>query len=117
MHTLFHRLHNSFVDRLQALNPQLDVPSLFEHARRLVRAVVQAITYEEFLVVILGDQIHNFFQLGADQGTYDPRLSGTLANGYGAFAFRLGHTYVANDLPFTRNDLTQKVLVPLRDVS
>ena len=117
MHTIFHRLHNSFVDKLQELNPHLNNPSLFQHARRLVRAVVQSITYNEFVLQLIGEKTHKIFELGADQGEYDNSLPANLDNSFAAFAFRLGHTYIAGDLPFSTNDFSRTEFVQLRDVS
>ena len=116
MHTLFHRLHNHFVDQLFRVNPHLNAESLFQHARRLVRAVTQSITYNEWGKVVLGETVFKAFQLGPDQGEYDPNIATNLDNEFAAFGYRLGHTYIAGDLPYSKIDFSRTELIQLRDV-
>ena len=55
MHTLFVREHNYWADELHALHPHLDGEELYQRARATVGAEMQAITYREFLPVLLGE--------------------------------------------------------------
>ena len=55
MHTILTREHNRIVDELAADSPGLTDDQLFDLARAQVEAIVQAITYNEFLPILVGD--------------------------------------------------------------
>lgn len=59
LHTLFLKEHNRVAIILSDKNPTWDDTALFLEARRAVIAELQHITYNEFLPIILGQQITN----------------------------------------------------------
>ena len=111
------RLHNLFEQRIDFMNPGMSSELLFQHARRFTVACWQSIVFNEFANVILGNTAHDFHQLKPSQGGYDPNLDPTLDNAFSAAAFRLGHTYIPNDFPYSRNDFSETVEVELQDVN
>lgn len=92
MHTLFVREHNTLCEALAQRFPAASGEQLYQAARALVGAQVQRITYEEFLPTLLGSRALSPY-LG-----YDPSVDGTLANEFAVAAFRLGHTFLSNEL-------------------
>lgn len=54
MHMLFLREHNRMAKRLEELNPSWDDETIYQEARRIMAAVVQHITYNEWMPLILG---------------------------------------------------------------
>lgn len=54
MHTIWVREHNRVALQLRALNPSWAGVRLFQEARRIVGAMLQQITYNEFLSAMLG---------------------------------------------------------------
>ncbi|GAB6021746.1 hypothetical protein CHUAL_004324 [Chamberlinius hualienensis] len=98
MHTLFVRQHNYIVDKLQQLNPNWDDERLYQEGRKIVGAIIQHITYNEFLPIILGRMQMGHYGLllqtpGYFNG-YNAHLNPTLYNAFTAAAFRFGHSLV-----------------------
>jgi len=115
MHTLFVREHNRLCDELVDLNgpyknfakhiDELGDPEqspavaarrdheVFEMARRIVGAITQVITYEEFLPALLGKNA-----LAPYQG-YNSRVNASIANIFSTAAYRLGHSMLPKDIP------------------
>lgn len=91
MHTLFVREHNDWVERLCA---RLDLPgdTLYELARAIVGAEMQAITTREFLPALLGPDA-----LPAYRG-YRSEVQPGIANEFAAAAYRFGHTMLSPQL-------------------
>lgn len=55
MHTIWLREHNRLVTLLKEINPLWNDDRLFFEARKIVGAVMQRITYGEWLPVVLGE--------------------------------------------------------------
>ncbi|MCO6454034.1 MAG: hypothetical protein J5I93_01860 [Pirellulaceae bacterium] len=92
LHTLLVREHNRRADELSAADPQLSDEQLYQHARRWVAALVQHITYQEFLPLLLGPE-----PLPAYTGFHpmvDPRVGGLFSTG----VYRLGHSLITDTL-------------------
>ncbi|MCW8138077.1 MAG: HYR domain-containing protein, partial [Planctomycetota bacterium] len=92
LHTLFVREHNRLADLLRARHPDAPDEALYQGARRVVIAELQAITYQEFLPRLLGAN-----GLPPSSG-YDPAAQVGIFNEFAAAAFRLGHTLVSPHL-------------------
>ncbi len=99
LHTIFVREHNRICDRLvkQGLR---DDELIYQMARKEVGALIQAITYQEFLPAI-GINLSQY-------GGYRPNVRPDIANTFATAGYRIGHTMVADDI-FLRNDLCQSV--------
>lgn len=99
LHTIFVREHNRICDRLvkQGLR---DDELIFQMARKEVGALIQAITYQEFLPAI------GIFL--SPYGGYRPNVRPDIANTFATAGYRIGHTMVADDI-FLRNDQCQEV--------
>ncbi|KYN35083.1 Chorion peroxidase, partial [Trachymyrmex septentrionalis] len=110
LHIVFLRLHNRIATELSALNSHWSDEKLFQEARRIVGAIVQHITYREFLPIILGPQVMKIFDLevhkkGYYKG-YDPTVNPTIANSFSTAAYRFGHSLIQRS--FIRFDSNHK---------
>lgn len=63
MHTLMAREHNTIARELAKYNPHWDDETLFQEARRINIAIIQHITYNEFLPILLGKDVMEKFGL------------------------------------------------------
>lgn len=92
MHTLFVREHNRLADEIALANPDWTDEQIFQRARRIVGAEVQAVTYHQFLPTLLGK--------GAipPYSGYDDTIDPTILNEFSTAAFRVGHTMVSTDV-------------------
>ena len=92
MHTLFVREHNFRAQRIRENHPEFTGDQVFEHARAIVAAQIQAITYREFLPLLLGpDAIPPY------QG-YNPEIDAGISNLFATAAYRVGHTMLSPTL-------------------
>ena len=83
-HTLFMREHNRLCDELAIAHPDWNDEQLYQHARKMVGALIQSVVYDEWLPA-----------MGVDlpaYGGYDDQVDPQLMNVFTAAAFRLGHT-------------------------
>jgi peroxidase len=92
LQTVFLRLHNSIATRLARINPNWPDDALFEETRRIVGALLQHFTYNEFLPPILGHKIMTRFGLlplrrGYFSG-YDPNVNPAIFSAFSTAAFR-----------------------------
>ncbi|XP_044529232.1 eosinophil peroxidase [Gracilinanus agilis] len=91
IHTLFVREHNRLAGELRQLNPRWSGEKLYQEARKIVGAMVQIITYRDFLPLVLG-RTRARKALGRYRGycsRVDPRVSNVFT-----LAFRFGHTMI-----------------------
>ncbi|UMM17181.1 hypothetical protein L5515_013861 [Caenorhabditis briggsae] len=87
-HTIFTKEHNRLVTTFKRLNPHWDGERLYQEARKVVGAQVQAIVYREWLPKVLGA---SFATVVGDYRGYDSDVDSTVANEFTSAAFRFGH--------------------------
>ncbi len=92
MHTLFVREHNHWAEHLKRMDPQLSDDDLYQMARVLVVAELQAITYREFLPVLLGHDA-----LSPYRG-YRKEVNPGISNLFATAAYRIGHSMLSDNL-------------------
>ena len=90
MHTVWVREHNRIVRDLKSLNPQWNNYRLYHTARKIVGALLQHITYTEFVPLLLK-------KLPPYSGRHNSRMNPTLVNGFATAAFRFGHSLIPNE--------------------
>lgn len=94
IHTLFMREHNYWAEKLYKHYPELDDHDLYERARVIVEAEIQAITINEFLPLLLGGK-----QVFGEYQGYNPEANPQMKNEFTTAAYRLGHTLVSKPFP------------------
>jgi len=92
MHTVFIREHNHWADHFATLYPDLSGDEIYEYARAIVGAQMQAITYREFLPILLGPDAMPPY------AGYDPTVHPAVSNEFATAAFRVGHTMLSPTL-------------------
>lgn len=98
IHTLFIREHNRIARILSKLNPQWSDETVFQETRRIIIAEIQHITYNEWLPIIVGPALIDFYELKPGFGSYfngyNARIDPRTANEWAAAAQRFGHSMV-----------------------
>ncbi|XP_042870130.1 chorion peroxidase-like isoform X2 [Penaeus japonicus] len=98
MHTLWTRAHNTLATQLSVVNPHWDDDRLYEETRCIISALIQQITYRDFLPIVLGDSLMREFDLyplpAGYSNSYNPSIDPSIANAFATAAFRFGHTLV-----------------------
>ena len=98
IHSLLVREHNQIASAIAAANRSLNDEQIFQMARRIIVAELQAITYNEFLPALLGpNALRSYFG-------YRPDVNAGIATEFSTAAFRIGHTLINDDVEFLDND-------------
>ena len=116
MHTLFMREHNRLADKISAR--AIDLPTdpiardeeIYQRARKLVGAEMQAVTYHEFLPALLGDEA-----LPMEKATYDPTVDATITNEFANALYRIGHSMLPTSLTLVDDSGATIDRIALRD--
>ena len=98
LHTLFAREHNRIVDELAAENSDLTGDELFNAARQRVEAEIQAITFNEFLPLLVGKKAIEKYD------GYDPEVNPGISVEFSTAAFRFGHTLLSSEIQRLNED-------------
>jgi hypothetical protein len=92
LHTLMLREHNFHAARIKMLHPEWTGRQIFERARAYTTAIMQKITYDEWLPSIVGEG-----QMPAYRG-FDPTVDPTIKVEFTGAALRFGHSIVSDGL-------------------
>ena len=109
LHTVFLREHNRLCDVLANDHPDSTEDELFHHARRLVVAYLQQVSFVEYLSSTLGRPLPPYTG-------YQPGVNAGIDNFFQSVAFRYGHSEVPNELPmFSPNLMAPLPSLELRE--
>lgn len=101
IHGIFLRRHNQHARGLARVNPYASDEILFQEARRITIAELQHITYYEYLPVLLGPELGDYFEV-IEKDTlfteYEPDVDATTWNECAAAACRFGHSQITSFL-------------------
>jgi len=103
MHTLWVREHNRLADAIACKHADWSDERIYQEARRIVAAEIQAITYNEFLPALLGkNRLPGYWKYSAANPKqfpgYQPNIRPDVSNAFAAATFRLGHTLLSPTL-------------------
>lgn len=103
MHTMWVREHNRIMDGLRRVNPHWDAEKLYQETRRVVSAMLQHITYNEFLPRILGWNAVSLYGLKllphGHYREYSPTCNPSILTEFATAAYRIGHSLLRPHLP------------------
>ena len=85
IHILFVREHNRIAEVLESQNPEWTDEDLYQSARKYVTALMQQITYQEYLPSM---------NIYSDWGEYDSAVDPSISNAFATLAFRMGHSQI-----------------------
>ncbi|MGI9242702.1 MAG: peroxidase family protein, partial [Verrucomicrobiales bacterium] len=92
MHTVFVREHNHWATTMREANPRMSGEEIYQASRAMVAAELQAITYREFLPVLLGEGAIPPYR------GYRDEVDASISNVFAAAAYRLGHSMLSEEL-------------------
>jgi peroxidase len=98
LHIIFLRQHNLLANKLAAINPHWNDEVLYQETRRIVGALMQHITYNEFLPSLLGRTTMDAYGLTPQthgySSSYDENANPSITNEFSTAAFRMGHSLI-----------------------
>lgn len=108
MHTIMVREHNRIADILASLNPIWNDEIVFQETRRVIIAMLQHITYNEYLPILLGPRVAGQMGIisGKDQeqtSAYDQNIDPRISNEYASAAGRFGHSMIRSSYSRVNN--------------
>ncbi len=95
LHTLFVREHNKICDRIKSQGLTND-EDIYQKARKEIGALIQVITYQEFLPA-MGVTLNNYVN-------YRDNVQPDITNTFTTAGYRIGHTMVADELALRNNN-------------
>jgi len=102
IHTLFVREHNRIASELGKINPQWGDETIFQETRHIIAALVQHITFNEFLPMVLGKEVmqsHDLVLLKDGYfDRYDRYTNPSAASAFVSAAFRFGHSLLPSTI-------------------
>ncbi|XP_050396155.1 peroxidase-like protein 3 [Patella vulgata] len=112
LHTAFVRYHNYIVDDLKQHNRGWDGDRLFQETRKIISALLQRITYTEFLPEVLSDATLNLYKLkeGNNNYQYNINVNPSIAGVFATAAFRFGHSLIPDALVIDNNVVPSRKL-------
>ena len=87
MHTLFVREHNRIARKLGEINKHWNNEKIYQETRKIVGAVLQKITYQDFLPIITGPEPFPKYK-------YNANVNPGILNSFATAAFRFGHSLI-----------------------
>ncbi|KAL4710840.1 hypothetical protein ACJJTC_016124 [Scirpophaga incertulas] len=101
-HIVWLRQHNRMAQELAHLNPHWSDEKIYQETRKIVGAMIQHITYREFLPIVLGPDVVTLFELEPRKKgyfkEYNPKVNPNPASSFGSAAFRFGHSLVQSSM-------------------
>nr|CAA6803965.1 MAG: Peroxinectin (EC [uncultured Thiotrichaceae bacterium] len=89
MHTLWVREHNRVAEEISQENPEFSDEEIYQDARRVVTAEMQAVTYNEFIPLLLGDEALDEYD------GYDENVNPNISSSFATAAYRFGHSMIS----------------------
>lgn len=95
---MFVREHNRIARELRKVRKDWDARTLFLETRKIIGALIQQVTYGEFLPSILSDKDLDKYNLRLQKTGYSSNYNSSINPGaknvFSAAAFRFGHSLV-----------------------
>lgn len=95
LHTIFNREHNRLAKELRQIRPDDSNEEIFQLTRKIVGALIQKITYNDWLPLVLGT-VSRTAGLTSRRGRsfYNPAIDPRIINAFSTAAFRFGHSLI-----------------------
>ncbi|CAK9299622.1 unnamed protein product [Gordionus sp. m RMFG-2023] len=110
LQTIFAREHNRIADHLNKLNRQWSDETIYQETRKIIGAFIQHIQFNEFLPIIVGQDIMNDFGLTLNScgyfAGYDSEIEATVHTEFSTAAYRFGHSLIPMQLNFLDDSFT-----------
>ncbi|XP_046342548.2 peroxidase-like [Haliotis rufescens] len=118
MHTIWLREHNRVARKLARINPHWDDERLFQETRRILGAMIQHISYAEFLPLVLSPKFLIKFGLRPSTGPvniYNASIDASVRNAFATAAYRFGHSMIRSFFSRPNKRFRGKKNLQLRD--
>ncbi|XP_052093420.1 peroxidasin homolog pxn-2-like [Mytilus californianus] len=102
LHLVFMKEHNRIVDELKTRQPGWTDDKLFNEARKIIGAIIQHITYNEWLENVFVDDVLTKYDLGllstGFSDGYNDAVDPGITVGFATAALRFGHSQIRSQI-------------------
>ncbi|XP_022166792.1 peroxidase-like isoform X2 [Myzus persicae] len=105
LHNLFLRFHNNLASKLFYINQFWTDEILYQETRKIIGAVIQHITYDHYLPIILGETYTEYYGLFTPQTMYSDRINPSTSLEFAVSSFRILHNQIPAQLNFIDNKM------------
>lgn len=113
-HNMFLRFHNYVAFKLKIENSLWSDEKLYQESRRFVGAIIQHITYTQFLPIILGKN-YTKDEVLYGNNKYDPTVNPSTSQEFSTGAFRVLHNIIPAQHRFIDSNYTTVQIVNVTD--
>ncbi|XP_062582790.1 thyroid peroxidase-like [Saccostrea cucullata] len=112
-HLVFAREHNRIAEELRKVRPDWSAWKIYQEARKIIGALLQQITYGEYLPAILAESDLVKYNLKLKKrgfsNSYNASLNPAAKNVFNAAAFRFGHSQIPPTMAYVLRDYMTRV--------
>ncbi|XP_061187680.1 thyroid peroxidase-like [Saccostrea echinata] len=112
-HLVFVREHNRIAEELRKVRPDWGPSKVYQEARKIIGALLQQITYGEYIPATLAESDLVKFNLKLKRrgfsNSYNDSLNPAAKNVFNAAAFRFGHSQIPPTLAYVLRDYMTRV--------
>jgi len=110
--TLWVREHQRLVLKLRQLNPHWSGATLYYETRKIIGAMLQIISYDQYLPYIIGHR--GMSMLGGYPG-YNPHVKAASTSGFSGAALRFGHGTLNNFIVHSHGHNKKEIFFPVHE--
>ncbi|KAJ8314320.1 hypothetical protein KUTeg_008881 [Tegillarca granosa] len=114
-HVTWLRMHNLIANELRSFGNGWSEERLFQETRKIIGALQQHITYDEYLPAMLNLNYRSAFCLTPSCQVYSSQINGAIKNSFSTAVLRMGHSQIPSAIGYVSPNHNSISNFPLRN--